>query len=139
MDTKISKLISEIAEQVAENNLAEITYEEGDVKVKVVGKQSPQQITREVVVPTVETTSNEADKNYVRSPMVGVAYLKPAPDKEPYIRIGDKVNPDTTLCVIEAMKTFNPIVAGQYGVVKSILIDNESPIEYNQPLFEIIK
>ena len=138
MDSKITKIIGEIAEQVAENDLSEITYEQGDVKVRVVGKPA-QQIVTEVpeVVSDKSTSETSTDKNYITSPMVGVVYLTPSPKEAPYVTLGSTVNPDTTVCVIEAMKTYNPIKAGKSGVIGAILVGNGDPIEYGQPLFEI--
>lgn len=139
MDSKITKIIGEIAEQVAENDLSEITYEQGDVKVRVVGKQTQQAINEvpEVVSdkPMSEITT---DKKYITSPMVGVVYLTPEPKEAPYVILGSLVNKDTTVCVIEAMKTFNPIKAGFSGAISSILVQNGDPVEYGQPLFEVI-
>ena len=140
MDSKISKLIGEIAEQVAENDLAEITYEEGDLKVKVVGKQTQQLVSIDDTGVVSDKPMSESSSNvkYVRSPMVGVVYLKPSPDEKPYVESGSIVNSESTICVIEAMKTYNPIKAGFSGVVGRILVENGDPIEFDQPIAEII-
>lgn len=73
----------------------------------------------------------------VKSPMVGTAYLSPAPGASPFIALGDKVRAGQTLLIIEAMKTMNQIAAPQSGTVKAILIDNAQPVEFGEPLVVI--
>ncbi len=73
----------------------------------------------------------------VLSPMVGTFYRAPSPEAEPFVREGDTVGPDATLCVIEAMKVMNEIPAGISGVVREILVKNGDPVEFGQPLFRI--
>jgi acetyl-CoA carboxylase biotin carboxyl carrier protein len=74
---------------------------------------------------------------YIKSPMVGTFYTKPKPDAEVYVKVGDRVGPDTTVCIIEAMKTFNEIPAGVSGVIASVLAKNEEPVDYDRPLFKV--
>ncbi len=138
MTDTISNLIGEIAEQVAENNLAEITYEKGDVKIKVVGQQN-QSTTKTETVETedIHPQVDSANEIIIKSPMVGVVYLKPQPDKDPYVKVGQEVMAEQTLCIIEAMKTFNPIVSTSNGRVSKILVKDNSPVEYGSPLFSI--
>ena len=69
--------------------------------------------------------------------MVGTFYRSPAPDAAPFVRVGDSVNEDTVLCIIEAMKLMNEIKAECKGRVNKILVENGVPVEYNQPLFLI--
>ncbi|MBL8006666.1 MAG: acetyl-CoA carboxylase biotin carboxyl carrier protein [Ignavibacteria bacterium] len=75
----------------------------------------------------------------VKSPMVGTFYAAPAPDADPYIRVGSNVSPGTVLCIIEAMKLMNEIEAEVSGKIVKILVENGQPVEYNQPLFLIEK
>jgi acetyl-CoA carboxylase biotin carboxyl carrier protein len=70
----------------------------------------------------------------VTSPMVGTAYLSPKPEEPPYVKIGDAVSEGQTLMVVEAMKTFNPIPAPKSGRLIEILVANETPVEFGQPL-----
>jgi len=85
-----------------------------------------------------EPSSTKEDK-YVtfRSPMIGTFYRSPAPDKPPYMKIGDTVEAKSVLCIIEAMKLFNEIEAEINGRIVKILVDDSSPVEYDQPLFLI--
>lgn len=73
----------------------------------------------------------------VRSPMVGTFYASPGPDKPPFVKIGQAVKQDDTLCTVEAMKTYNPIPSPVSGVVVAILVENGQPVEFDQPLFVI--
>lgn len=73
----------------------------------------------------------------IRSPIVGTFYRAPAPDAEPFVQVGSRVTPGTTLCIIEAMKLMNEIQSDVSGVVAKILVENGQPVEYNQPLFLI--
>jgi acetyl-CoA carboxylase biotin carboxyl carrier protein len=74
---------------------------------------------------------------YIKSPMVGTFYSRPKPDAEAYVKVGGRVGPDTTVCIIEAMKTFNEIPAGVSGVIVSVLAKNEEPVDYDRPLFKV--
>ena len=73
----------------------------------------------------------------VKSPIIGTFYRKPAPDKEPFIEIGKDVNEGDVLCVIEAMKLFNEIESEVSGKIVKILVEDSSPVEFEQPLFLI--
>ncbi len=74
---------------------------------------------------------------YIRSPMVGTFYTKPNPNAEPYVRVGDHVNPDTVVCIIEAMKMFNEIQAEVSGQIVAVLVDGEEPVDVDKPLFKV--
>jgi acetyl-CoA carboxylase biotin carboxyl carrier protein len=73
----------------------------------------------------------------VSSPMVGTFYRAPAPDAEPFVRVGDRVEKGDVVCIIEAMKVLNEIETEVAGVVREILVENAQPVEYGQPLFLI--
>ena len=79
----------------------------------------------------------EAAGKDVPAPMVGVVYLQANPDADPYVQVGDSVKKGQVLCLIEAMKLMNEIVAPQDGVVSAILVENENSVEYGQALFRI--
>jgi len=74
---------------------------------------------------------------YIRSPMVGTFYRAPAPDKPPYVQVGDIIQKGQVVCIIEAMKLFNEIQSEVSGKVVRILVENAQPVEYDQPLFEV--
>jgi len=89
--------------------------------------------------PGVVVKEEVADVNeyIVKSPMVGTFYRSPSPEEKPYVNDGDKVNADTVVCIIEAMKVMNEVKAGKSGVVKKTLVSDGDPIEFNSPLFVI--
>ena len=73
----------------------------------------------------------------IKSPMVGTIYRAPSPEAANYVEVGTEVNPDTVVCIIEAMKVMNEIKAETRGVITAILVDNAKPVEFGQPLFKI--
>jgi acetyl-CoA carboxylase biotin carboxyl carrier protein len=83
--------------------------------------------------------AEKVDENLVivRSPMVGTFYARPNPNAEPYVKLGDMVAPETTLCIIEAMKVFNEIPAETRGKIVAVLVDDEEPADHGRPLFKI--
>ncbi|MDB2317626.1 acetyl-CoA carboxylase biotin carboxyl carrier protein [Flavobacteriales bacterium] len=91
--------------------------------------------------PTAETpaapAANDNDSNYItiKSPMIGTFYRKPSPDKDAFVSIGDEVSSGSVVCVVEAMKLFNEIESEVSGKIVKVLVDDMSPVEYDQPLF----
>ena len=73
----------------------------------------------------------------IKSPMIGTFYRAPSPESQDYVEVGSEVNPDTIVCLIEAMKVMNEIKAEVKGVVTQILVENAKPVEFGQPLFRI--
>lgn len=82
----------------------------------------------------VAAVSNEVD---IKSPMIGTFYRTPSPDAAAYVEVGTQVNPDTVVCIIEAMKVMNEIKAEAKGVITQILVEGAKPVEFGQPLFKI--
>lgn len=82
-----------------------------------------------------ESTSDDSKYITIKSPMIGTFYRKPSPDKDVFVNVGSEVKSDTVVCVIEAMKLFNQIEAEVSGKIVKILVDDSSPVEYDQPLF----
>ena len=73
----------------------------------------------------------------LKSPMVGVLYLAPEPGAKPFVKVGSTVKAGDTVALVEAMKTFNPVVADAAGKIKAVLVESGAPVEYQQPLFEM--
>lgn len=86
--------------------------------------------------PATPTTTTPSG-HQVRSPMVGTLYTAPSPEAAPFVVVGQSVKVGDALCMIEAMKMFNEVEADKAGVITAILVQNGSPVEYNQPLFVI--
>ena len=79
--------------------------------------------------------SNETNYLTITSPMIGTFYRTPGPDKDPFVNVGDLVEPGKVVCIVEAMKLFNEIESEVKGRIVKVLVDNASPVEYGQPLF----
>lgn len=152
MDTrKIRKLI----ELVKETGIGELEVTSGEESVRIscqtnVVTAAPQHIpvaaplsAPAIAAPAAAESVAAAKKpepqdgHHVKSPMVGTAYLAPTPGAKPFVSVGQHVEVGDTLCLIEAMKMFNKIEADVAGVVSARLIDNGTPVEYDQPLFII--
>ena len=101
----------------------------------------PVAVPAEPPAPKAETTevSEEDDSKYItiKSPIIGTFYRKPAPDKPAFIEVGSTIAPGDVLCVIEAMKLFNDIESEVSGKVVKVLVEDASPVEFDQPLFLI--
>ena len=87
--------------------------------------------------PAAEEKSEEEDSNYitVKSPMIGTFYRKAAPEKPAFVNVGDDIKEGSVLCIIEAMKLFNEIESEVTGKIVKVLVDDNTPVEYDQPLF----
>jgi len=81
--------------------------------------------------------SDEAGIAYIKSPMVGTFYRASGPDSPPFVKVGDRIEPEKTVCIIEAMKVFNEIPAGVSGQVVAILVENGAPVEFGQALLKV--
>lgn len=73
----------------------------------------------------------------IKSPMIGTFYRAPSPESAPYVEVGSEVNPDTVVCIIEAMKVMNEIKAEAKGIITQVLVENGKPVEFGQPLFKL--
>lgn len=143
--------IKAIAEIVAANDLAELKLErEGfSLEIKrggaviaapVVSMAAPAPVAAAPAAPAAAAAPavESAPKGVtIDSPLVGTLYRAPSPDAAPFVKVGDKVTPDTVVCIVEAMKVMNEIKAEKSGVIKDILVENGSAVEFGQPLFVI--
>ncbi len=153
MDINLLKRLIRIVEK---SSITEFTVQEGELKVKISKNGSqvigvPQQPIAEVVqttaqlIPQTEPVKNTdeeelaANVHEIRSPIVGTFYRAPAPDADPYVQVGDRISEGSVLCIVEAMKLMNEIESDVSGKVVKILVENATPVEYNQPLFLIEK
>jgi len=151
------KEIQNLIKFVARSGASEVKLEMEDVKITIkTSDDSPQVVVQEPVVipqqqvissptpsapsPVVESptpASDVDDINYItiKSPIIGTFYRKPSPDKPSFVEVGDTISEGTVLCVIEAMKLFNDIESEVSGKIVKILVDDTSPVEFDQPLF----
>jgi acetyl-CoA carboxylase biotin carboxyl carrier protein len=85
-----------------------------------------------VAAPAPAPPSGEIE---IKSPMIGTFYRAPSPEAGPYVEVGSEVNPDTVVCIVEAMKVMNEIKAEVKGIITQVLVENAKPVEFGQPLF----
>ncbi len=139
------QVIRELAQLLDETGLTEIEFERDGVSIRV-ARQGQAPATRACapeptpVAPTATAKSAVEPAQHpgtVASPMVGTAYLGPAPAARPFVEIGSQVKTGETLLIIEAMKTMNQIPAPRSGTVIQILVEDGQPVEYGQPLLII--
>ncbi|MBD5398848.1 acetyl-CoA carboxylase, biotin carboxyl carrier protein [bacterium] len=143
----INELVNELVGLLNQHNLSEIEYERNGSRIKISNSKGGAIIAGGVVpanstssAPVSANTSAPAKEDYsnaLKSPMVGVVYMAPEPNAKSFVVEGQSVKKGDTLCLIEAMKTFNPVKAPNDGVVKKILVKNSETVEYEQPLFVI--
>ena len=150
-----TKLIRELADILRDTELTEIEVERGDLRVRVARQVQPMAVVQaapaavaapaHVAVPPapespapMDATDMSAHPGVVKSPMVGSAYLRASPDAEPFVKVGDTVKKGDTVLLIEAMKTFNPILADKTGKISEILVEDGQPVEYGEPLFILV-
>lgn len=105
-------------------------------------EQTPSEVKSVTPEKTKEASEEEEELNNehlvtVKSPMIGTFYRSGSPDKPPYVKVGDNINKQDVICIIEAMKLFNEIESEFSGKIVKVLVENESPVEYDQPLFLI--
>ena len=136
-------LIISLSKLLEETGLSEIEIENKNVgRIKVAKNlfnsniltSSPNNINDNLVAKKEDSSEQKDLSNAVSSPMVGTIYLKPDPESEPFVNEGDKVKKGDTLLIIEAMKTMNNIPADKDGVIKKVLVENEQPIQFGDPL-----
>ena len=138
--------IRALAAVLVETGLTEIEIADKDSRIRVVrGGGGPATtviplaaaVTQAAPIASTAMRDVEAHPGAVVSPMVGVAYLSPEPGAPPFVNVGQTVTAGQTLLLIEAMKTFNDIVAPKAGVVTAILVEDGQPVEYGEPLLVI--
>jgi acetyl-CoA carboxylase biotin carboxyl carrier protein len=141
--------LKELVRLMVENDLTELDIrdEQETVTVKRPGIHAvPQVVAAPVMHPApvavapAAAAAPAAVKEVlpaIESPMVGTFYATPGPDKPPFVSVGSKIGPDTTVCLIEAMKIFNEIKAETSGTVEEVLVKSGQPVEFGQPLYRI--
>jgi len=139
MDKQAEDIIKDLAKLLQETGLSEIDYEKDGLRLRVASQPKTQTVpVAQPIIPAEPVVkAEEKPKNYVNSPIVGVVYLSPNPNAPTFVKVGDTVKAGQTLCMVEAMKTFNPVVAEKAGKIKAILVESGAPVEYQQHLFEM--
>jgi acetyl-CoA carboxylase biotin carboxyl carrier protein len=146
---KVRKFI----ELMNEHELSEIDLRQGDQRIRL--RRGPEMVTM-TAAPAMQSggmaspsaagaasgqkvaeAADDSKALLVRSPMIGTFYAAANPDSPPFVKVGDRVGPDTTVCIVEAMKVFNEIPAECSGRIVAVLAQSGEPVEFNQPLFRV--
>ena len=157
------KQIQQLIKFVARTGVSEVNIENSNIKINIKGntKGENSQVVQQPVISQIQpvqpvesvqsppnptpiandnsvvTTDDESNLITIKSPIIGTFYRKPSPDKDNFVEVGDQISEGQTLCVIEAMKLFNEIESDVSGKIVKILVDDSSPVEFDQPLFLI--
>jgi len=156
------KEIQDLIKFVAKSGVHEVEIEQKDFKITI--KSEDKSVQKEIIVqaaapaavapaaipaapvaapapaapaatPAAPAADEDANLITVKSPMIGTFYRSAGPDKDPFVSVGSKIGTGDTVCIIEAMKLFNEIEAEVTGKIVKVLVDDASPVEYDQPLF----
>jgi acetyl-CoA carboxylase biotin carboxyl carrier protein len=143
--------IQAIITMMKENDLSEFSMEQNGLKIRI--KRGPegfqQTVTLPPVAPAPATTAAApaaevvaaaapaTDIKHIASPMVGTFYRSASPDAPPYVEVGQTVDEETVVCIIEAMKVMNEIKAEMKGVIVDVMVENAKPVEFGQKLFAV--
>mgnify|MGYP000614707975 CR=1 FL=1 len=153
------KEIQDLIKFVSKSGATEVSLETGDIKLTIkteakkgttVMQQIPVTLTEQTIpvahavapvaavaaAPVAAAEEDESSKYItIKSPIIGTFYRKPSPDKPDFAKVGDDVEVGSVVCIIEAMKLFNEIESEISGKIVKVLVDDMSPVEYDQPLF----
>jgi acetyl-CoA carboxylase biotin carboxyl carrier protein len=157
------KEIQELVRIFSKAGIGELSVEQDNFKIKLKSIEgtvkmvpqmaapmmAPQVISAAPVNNAVETSTAEApaksndskspsgNQIVIKAPMIGTFYRSGGPDKEPFVKVGDRIEPGQSICIIEAMKLFNEIESEVSGTIVKVLVNDSTPVEYDQPLFII--
>lgn len=130
--------IKELIKLMEDHELTAFELEDAGFKVRLEKGSSPEQVVAPIAAPDPASEKIVAeDTEQITSPMVGTFYKAPSPDADAFVKVGDAVDEDTVVCIIEAMKVMNQIKAEKSGVIQRILVDDASAVEFGQGLFVI--
>jgi acetyl-CoA carboxylase biotin carboxyl carrier protein len=149
--------IKSFVELMKTNDLSEINLKQGEQQIQLKRGGPPPPVT--AVMPTAAHApalppqasqvpsppplppqaeqTEDANIAYIKSPMVGTFYTRANPESDIFVRVGDHVEPETTVCIVEAMKVFNEIAAEVSGEIVAVLVENEEAVEFGKPLFKV--
>jgi acetyl-CoA carboxylase biotin carboxyl carrier protein len=148
-------LVRQLAQLVSETDLAEIEIEKGDLRIRLtrhhraatavaapapVAAMVPAAVASKVPVPVEAPAAAPSDHDpasVVKSPMVGTVYRRANPEAKPFVEVGSAIKAGDRVLLVEAMKTFNDIVAHKSGTVSAVLVEDGQPVEYGEPLIVI--
>lgn len=139
------KQIRRFIELMKKHDLTEIDLKQADQRVRIRRgaddeprvSAAPAPRAAEPAAAAPEPKADDSKHAVITSPMVGTFYRASSPEAAPFVKVGDRIGPESTVCIIEAMKVFNEIPAGVSGQVVAVLVENGAPIEFGQPLVKV--
>ena len=142
IDKKTENSINLLIKKLKDENLGSLKFSNKTISIEISNNSGSVQIAQSPISSQPQNVSNtptneSSSMQSIDSPMVGIIYLTPKPSSPPFVKSGQKIKKGDTICLIEAMKTFNEIKSDKDGIVKSILVKNGEAVEFGQPLFEI--
>ena len=143
LDKKTNNAIDLLIKKIKDNNLSSIKISNKTNTIEITNTSIYENLNQQQLKTDLpkNSISSLQEKSFnlitIDSPMVGIIYLTPKPSSPPFVKKGQKVKKGDTICLIEAMKTFNEIKSDKEGLIKDILVKNGEAIEFGQPLFEI--
>jgi len=136
--------IRQIIELMEQHELVEVDLQEGEEKIKLKRGGAVQMVAAPVAAapaatptPTAAPADNTAGTVTINAPMVGTFYAKANPESPPFAKVGDRVNADTVVCIVEAMKVFNEIPAECSGTIVEVLVNDQQPVDFGKPMFRV--
>ena len=142
IDKKTENSINLLIKKLKDENLGSLKFSNKNISIEISNNLASVQMAQNPISnqphnTTISSANDTSNIQSIDSPMVGIIYLTPKPSSPPFVKNGQKIKKGDTICLIEAMKTFNEIKSDKDGVIKSILIKNGEAVEFGQPLFEI--
>ena len=142
LDKKINQTIDVLIKKIKDNNLSSIKLSNKTNTIEISNNSTilgPDQNSQNISPTNNQNSKNETNDNFISidSPMVGIIYLTPKPSSPPFAKKGQKIKKGDTICLIEAMKTFNEIKSDRDCTIKTVMVKNGEAVEFGQPLFEI--
>ena len=147
------KLVKQLVGLMRDNDLSEIALALGRARVRLrrgafatapmMQAAMPLAHSQSTAAPSASASDNgtapapEAAGTFIKSPTVGTFYVASSPDAAPFVKVGSTVQPDSIVCMVEAMKVFNEIPSGVAGTILEVLVENAAPVEFGQPLFRV--
>ena len=141
LDKKINETIDTLIKKIKDNNLGSIKFSNKINSIEISNNSNDQIYNQNPIKSLSKTTDIDDEMNSnlisIDSPMVGIIYLTPKPSSPPFAKKGQKIKKGDTICLIEAMKTFNEIKSDKDCTIKAVMVKNGEAVEFGQPLFEI--
>jgi acetyl-CoA carboxylase biotin carboxyl carrier protein len=141
------KKVRRLIELMKEHDLSELDLKQADHRVRIkrggeviatsFAPAAPQPARQAAAEPAAREPAADSRMLVIKSPMVGTFYKASGPDAAPFVKVGDRIGAEQTVCIVEAMKVFNEIPAGVSGQVVAILVENGAPVEFGQPLIKV--